>query len=436
MGYLKKFEEDISACAAEGLISNEQAGMVVRRVSEKRRSGVFSVTGIIATLAGLSIIAGISLLVASNWETIDPIIKIAGFLLLVAGVGEAAQRLSNKVATTVFQVLWFALPIAGIGLYGQIFQLSGDPIKPVVVWAILSLPLAFCCENRKIAFLEAVLVFATMILGLKCNGLLNIEDASGFLEKLMAWGIAAGLLASVWSLVLVRIPRFRIWAGLATLAWAAFVVEAMGLSPYWQVTSAMLCAGAAMLTFWSAESEEEAKSVWPLFLLAGVLYFYGFGRNHHNYWPDNPFWLGLLLPACIYIAGVLTVLFSKVRLVPGSSGYEWLARTIFLGAMLLPLVDSVSPHMLGTVAANALLLVSGIALIRYGGQEASTRCINYGIWIVVIVLLTRIVELLGSLFMSGLGFLGFGILLGGFAYVANMQRKILIARAVKGDKND
>lgn len=431
MGYLKKLADDVAACAAEGIITGEQAALVVRRAEERRSSRFFNGTTIIAGFAGISMILGISLIVSSNWDRITPLTKVLVFLALYALAGEGAQRAANKIGRIVLQVLWFALPIAGIGLYGQVFQLSGDPIKPLLVWAALSLPLAFFCETGIIPILETILIFSALVCGLFCSGLLNFHEASGQAAHLTAWLVSGALLAAAWTVVRVRLPRFTVWAGIATLGWFALYMGTMRHSYEWRMISAVLCAGAAMLAFLSASAAEEAKSKLPLLIILAVVYSYSFkDRPFHHFIFDGSV-TPLLLPGLVYSAGLLTIFLAKARLLPETSAPEWVARGILLGAVLLPLPDCFGFGLFAVLAGNLLMLAAGIGLIRYGGEHGSPRCINYGMGVVVLVLLTRFVDLLGSLFVSGLGFLAFGLLLAGFAWLANKQRKSLIARAVK-----
>ena len=56
---------------------------------------------------------------------------MAGFLLVYATVAIIAIKTADNKSTinAPAEILWFFLPIIGIGLYAQIFNLSGDPAE-------------------------------------------------------------------------------------------------------------------------------------------------------------------------------------------------------------------------------------------------------------------------------------------------------------------
>ena len=70
--------------------------------------------------AGLFVVAGISLLIATNWEDIGPLARIGAFLVALAAVGEGAIRFRDRSLglSVPLEVLWLFLPLLGIGLYG------------------------------------------------------------------------------------------------------------------------------------------------------------------------------------------------------------------------------------------------------------------------------------------------------------------------------
>ena len=73
--------------------------------------------------------AGVSLLIARNWDELGPTVRVGAFQLVLLGIGEAAIRSRDRglALALPFELVWLFLPLLGIGLYGQTFQLSGDP---------------------------------------------------------------------------------------------------------------------------------------------------------------------------------------------------------------------------------------------------------------------------------------------------------------------
>lgn len=97
---------------------------------------------------------------------IGAVAKMGAFLLLLAGAAEAAMRLEERPAAAIpLETLWFFMPALGIGLYAQIFNLSGDPVKPYLVWAALSAPLALFSKRPLAAYLTSGLLCAVLYWG-------------------------------------------------------------------------------------------------------------------------------------------------------------------------------------------------------------------------------------------------------------------------------
>ena len=71
--------------------------------------------------------------------------RIAAFRVLLGAIGEGAVRAQSRaVALAVsLEIIWLILPLLGIGLYAQTFQLSGNSIASFLVWLVLTAPLAW-----------------------------------------------------------------------------------------------------------------------------------------------------------------------------------------------------------------------------------------------------------------------------------------------------
>ncbi|HOX22061.1 MAG TPA: DUF2157 domain-containing protein, partial [Elusimicrobiales bacterium] len=178
MNFNKALHEELEGCVREGIITSQQQAAIEARAALPKESGRSRGVLWIAAMAGLSFALGLILTISHNWDRIPDLVKISGFLIILIGSAEAALRLhSRPAASTGLAALWFFLPAAGIGLYAQIFQLSGDPTKPFLVWAALSAPLAFWWSNSKIAYLELLLLLLLLWKGSFAEpGIMNITD--------------------------------------------------------------------------------------------------------------------------------------------------------------------------------------------------------------------------------------------------------------------
>ncbi|HAH32128.1 MAG TPA: hypothetical protein DCL44_07430 [Elusimicrobia bacterium] len=95
--YHNKLKKDLDLCAAEGLISPEQAeGVYQRSIAATGQSG-WKAAHLIALFSGVLIAAGVILVIAHNWDKLGAIAKIAGFLLAFAAAAEISLCIKGQV---------------------------------------------------------------------------------------------------------------------------------------------------------------------------------------------------------------------------------------------------------------------------------------------------------------------------------------------------
>ena len=158
--YYKRLKSDLNDCIDAQIIDRQTAEKIYAKVYSPNLLAQLKAAQWMAIIAGIFIASGISLILAHNWETIPNMVKMAGFLLIYATVAGLAIKIKDThPSINALEILWFFLPIIGIGLYAQIFNLSGDPVKPYLIWAILSLPLAFLSQRKILTSLHIILLF-------------------------------------------------------------------------------------------------------------------------------------------------------------------------------------------------------------------------------------------------------------------------------------
>jgi len=136
----------LAGAEAAGIITSEQRERILAHAATTAGAGSrLDGARWLGIFAGLFVVAGISLLIATNWEDIGPLARIVAFLAILAAVGESAIRFRDRSLglSVPLEVVWLFLPLLGIGLYGQTFQLSGDPMRPFLVWLLLTMPVAW-----------------------------------------------------------------------------------------------------------------------------------------------------------------------------------------------------------------------------------------------------------------------------------------------------
>ena len=84
------------------------------------------------------------------------------------------------------------------------------------------------------------------------------------------------------------------------------------------------------------------------------------------------------------------------------------------------------------IAANVLLVLAGLAFITDGSRNSQEKEVNRGAALIFLVIVTRFVDLFGSLVRSGLAFIAAGLLFAGLAWGLNKGRKAILGRMAAG----
>lgn len=152
----------------QGLISPElevRLRSASSEVAGARASG--TVRTALAVLGGGLLLAGLTLLIAENWEAIPRGAKLAGWAGLLCGFLALAVALGRRWPDRPYlaEALSFVAGgwvLAGIALVSQIYQLDSRPANGIWFWLVLLLPAAWILEQRS----AAVLVFGALVAAL------------------------------------------------------------------------------------------------------------------------------------------------------------------------------------------------------------------------------------------------------------------------------
>jgi len=430
--------------AAKGLITGAQAEAIradLAREADASRAAPFT---ILASLGGLCVALGIILVIAYNWEKFHRGWKLGGFLVLVAATAEAYARIAAAratVAKAAVALLWLMLPLAGIGLWAQVYQLSGDGFRPLLVWLILSLPLVWFSRDSAVAVVHAIgLVFAIFVgtfdsdaaVGLvKHGGIITPGGLLGIFGPSLAglvllWAYAAAV--GRWQLG----SRARLWLLVAGLVWAWSL--AVGDTPFeLHDTPAQFAICASLVAaYWGLRglaggSEGSAE----LGVLGVAVAFYAMTF----FWHAHPGSRGLLETVPLGYAKLLVaagcLLGVRAR---GSADETPALRWVLRGLVLLPVVLAVLlvarewyrpvavGANLGLVALCGWLMADGVR------RGVSTR-INLGTTLLGILIMTRFLDYFGTMLQSGVAFIAAGVMFIGLAWALNRGRRELISRA-------
>lgn len=441
MSYYKKLKTDLAGAAAAGIISPEQADKVWERSYSGRTFASFKAAHWIAAAAGLFIALGVILVAASNWDKIGDIAKMGGFLLLFAGAAEAAIRLEEKPAAAIpLETLWFFMPALGIGLYAQIFNLSGDPVKPYLAWAAISAPLAILSKRPLAAYLCSILLFTVLYWGtLGSTSMLSLTEGRRHIAAalpLWHWALALAVLGAGFTLY----PGRKLGKPLgAAVTWLFFMLVADTAIKVRSEALALL-AGMSLAVLWLAWGREEGeeRAGLPLMVWTGAVYamtfFWHYRSGSHNYYWNTTSPVGALITWAAFAGALITLALRKQRLLPEGKAEDYLAKGLLAASMICAFLlfdANAGSAKIMAVIANLILAAFGVGCILGGAKTSDEKMINRGVAVITLTAITRFLDLFGGLLKSGVAFIITGLAFAALAYLINRGRKALIEAAKK-----
>ena len=150
-----RLSTEIRTWVRDGLLSAQQAEQVLTRYPAhppwfSRPIVLFSLIG------GALIAAGITLVVTHNWEEIHRWVKVGGLVALMGAAHLSGLTLRERDYPRIGEgllVIGGGLLLTGIALVGQIYNLSGRPSDPVLLWWTLLLPAAYALPSMALGAL-------------------------------------------------------------------------------------------------------------------------------------------------------------------------------------------------------------------------------------------------------------------------------------------
>jgi len=424
----RRLESLLDQAVSTNVVAPDQRTRLLDLARVQHHGLALSASSWIAVLAGLFVVAGISLIIAHNWDDIGPIIRILAFLAVLLLIGEACVR--TRVHKAAFHVplefVWFFFPLLGIGLYAQTFQLSGDPIRPFVVWLVLTLPLAWLSSRIFLGLTHSLALAAVLFTGNFIHGLLSLTNGDS--------GVWAGSDPTAWLMtlaiwfVLIMNARHFLPGGQRGLL--------LGMGAIWIFAlflgSTPLHLGDPGLLFVAAMS---LAVIWMLlsgfpglFAWLGVLYGLTFLWHSNEFRHHSVSTSGMVLTYGLLAGAALLTALGRFA-VNLDRKWELGVRAIVLVTLLLPLgtlgSEAAFLHSLA-IAANVILGTIAVLFMWHGSTRGVVWQVNAGVALLLLLLITRFIDVLGDMFRSGMGLIVAGILLASVAFgVERGRRKLL-----------
>ena len=436
--FLSKLDDELTGAVAEGLITADQARALNERAARRRPATRLRGVTAFGAVAGLLIAAGLSLIIAHNWDRIPDLLKIAVFLLMLGAAGEGARRVPTTAAGAPLDVVWFALPLLGIGLWAQIFQLSGDPVKPFLVWLALTLPLAWASERKVARVLHVAAMFVILFWGnFGTNSLLSIVTTRLWPSKViispdpLAWVLTAAVVAAIVTESPGLPPKLFVTSVGALLLWVVMLL--VQRTPFYlSYEPAEILAWVSAPVLWVASTARlgvsDADRKLPRVAWFAGVYAMTFLWHAREFTPSEVnaagLWLSLGLAAAAVGFAVLIPLDAFGR---DARWRRFGQVMLVLPVLVTGLTFAGSETALKTAGllANFIFLVAAVGIMAHGVKAGEPAQIDQGLLALLILVVTRFVDVFGSFVRSGLAFIALGVIMAAVAFALHRGRSKL-----------
>ena len=155
-----------------------------------------------STIGGLLCILGLILTISANWQSIPREVKLGGLLTLLTAstlLGtEGNRRKWNPAITEISYLFAAVLPLLGLALIGQFFNLSGSGFMLVLTWFLCVLFLPFLSLSPSTFVVWLVALFTLVPLAVKeWTSFTNQDHAISVIYAGLGIAITAG--SQLWS---------------------------------------------------------------------------------------------------------------------------------------------------------------------------------------------------------------------------------------------
>jgi hypothetical protein len=401
----KQLDKLLDTAAGRGLVDPTTADALRALAREEvRERGVLTLAGTLAWLGGGAVIVGIILLVAANWDSIPDMIKLGGFLALLAGTHAVGfrirqARLPLEKTAEAFHFIGAGLFLAGVGLVAQIYHLDARPPNGILLWLVAIAPLAFLLRSVTIT----TMTFFALLLWAHMEGFFSgspVEMQDSFAAHLaLEVGLGVGLIGFSGALKGREPGMAATFRGWGTL---------------------LLFYGLYCLGFYRhfSESYHEARSIalpCAFLGLGAVGMAVGWrGLSPESAWLRNR--LGVLLGATLLLSAAAFA--ADAGFLPRGPSFEFMS---FGWNQSFDLVEWVL-----STAAWAVWFLLALWSIAWGARADKKGFVNLGVGGFGIGIITRFFDLMGGMSETGLMFvIGGGVLLAtGFA-MEKWRRRIV-----------
>lgn len=197
----------------EGLISEEQTQAILAFENQDNKGQsnwwLYSLLILGVAIIGLGIIS----IIAANWALISDEVKLGSAFLLLGVMAAAIVWLQSRPVTPWFDTLiaaFMLMCLATIGLIAQIYHVQGKWYQALLLWGVISFPLATFARHLLIPFFWVSLFLHGLVWS--SIDLTTVRHSRDLYQELPAILLLAPLLAAVFYLLgqrLSMLAKFR-----------------------------------------------------------------------------------------------------------------------------------------------------------------------------------------------------------------------------------
>lgn len=212
--YRGRLQRDLEIWTGKGLLSKETAVSLLADYDSRPQS--FTVGRMLMMLAAILIAAALLLFIASNWEAIPRIARVAMLIALIwAAYGGAAFQSARGGTYLPGALLLIGVSAFGasLALVGQMYHLSGDTESTALLWFLMCFATALLFRSAALTYYSGVLAWFYFTMQASDGDLPNDIFAYG------APALAVMLVALTWYTSAARAKHL---AYTLVLAWLAF----------------------------------------------------------------------------------------------------------------------------------------------------------------------------------------------------------------------
>lgn len=385
MSFTKKINIFLKDAYSQGVVDQDVKQKLQTFAENYERKSVASFLNIVSLFGGIAIILGAILIVSHNWNQIPNLVKISTYISILAGLHVSAYLLRESYPK-ISRILYFIAAgyvLAGIGLIAQIYHLSSKNGEAYLMWFFMILPMALLLRDGWIG----IMAMFSFYLWANINANLN------FYSSVDNWQSQLMFITAIFSSMILLPRTFN------RLNDSFGHAKLIGYASLGLITLVM---GFAHEIF---SKDSQAASLHPIAIAI------------------------IAFNAICLTTNLVKNFNNKTKL----SDFVPLPELIIVALSIIPLAAYIDRQILTSILYWVVWFWGGGVMIYSGEMERSRAMINTGIWCIMIGLIARFIDLVGTMLFTGSMFILFGIVLILIAFVGEKYRKRLINNILKND---